>query len=355
MTNAVTLASIAGTGYLRNRIINGNMAIDQRNAGGAITSGYPVDRWRQDSTGQASFSYQQNGGAVTPPTGFTNYLAATSTAAYSPATNTTCLLNSSIEGRNMYDLAWGTAGALTVTLSFWVRSSLTGTHSGSIANGGGNRSYVFSFTISSANTWEYKTITIPGDTTGTWPTDTTAWGGVRFNLGSGTGTYGTTTTGWQAGNPVGLTTAVQVSSVNGATFYVTGTQLEVGTQATPFEWRPYQTEFLMCKRYYQQYNCGASWGSANAVALTATKFATTDSMTVNLSTDCPFRTAPTITLAKSTARAVLSSGIQNVTVGAFMTNAAGNGPITGSYNNNSLNPGYGWIDDIGTIYANAEI
>jgi hypothetical protein len=238
-----------GTGWV-NRIINGDMRIDQRNAGAAVTSGFPVDRWKQDKTTGASFSYQRNAGGVAPPAGFTNYLGCTSTDAYPPATNTTVTIRHYIEGFNTADFAWGTTDAKTVTLSFWVRTSVAGAHSGHVSGAGALRAYVFSFTVSSANTWEYKTITIPGDTSGTWVTDNGLGALVGFNLGTGTGTFGTTTTGWQAGNLVGLTTAVQVSATNGATLYITGVQLEAGSVATPFERRPYGTELALCQRYY---------------------------------------------------------------------------------------------------------
>lgn len=267
MTGALTVPMVvtdSPLGY-RNRIINGGMRIDQRNNGAAITSGYPVDRWRLDTTSQASFSLQRNAGSVTAPVGFSHYLGATSTASYTPAANTTALFSQPIEGFNASDFMWGTANAATVTLSFWVRSSLTGTHSGAITNGATTRSYVFSYTISSANTWEYKTIVVPGDTSGVWTTDNTQWGTVRFNLGTGSGTFGTTSTGWQAGNIVGLTTAVQVSATNGATFYLTGVQLEAGSVATPFERRPYGLELALCQRYYEKsYDQAVVPGTAGA-------------------------------------------------------------------------------------------
>ena len=272
-----------GTGWV-NRIINGDMRIDQRNAGAAVTSGFPVDRWKQDKTTGASFSYQRNAGGVAPPAGFTNYLGCTSTDAYPPATNTTVTIRHYIEGFNTADFAWGTTDAKTVTLSFWVRTSVAGAHSGHVSGAGALRAYVFSFTVSSANTWEYKTITIPGDTSGTWVTDNGLGALVGFNLGTGTGTFGTTTTGWQAGNLVGLTTAVQVSATNGATLYITGVQLEAGSVATPCERRPYGTELALCQRYAFVADGGSGIaGAAGATTNTGQRFV----MPV------PMRSAPT--------------------------------------------------------------
>ena len=239
----------------RNRIINGSMVIDQRNAGASVTPAsivYTLDRWQAVLTQASKYSVQRNAGGVTPPNGFTDYLGCTSTSAYSVLTGDTFSIVQSIEGFNTADLGWGTASAQTVTLSFWVRSSLTGTFGGALANGSGgtNRSYPFSYTISAANTWEQKTVTIAGDTTGTWLTDNNAGILVRFGLGSGA-TFSGTAGAWAAGNLVQPTGTVSVVGTNGATFYITGVQLEAGTVASPFERRDYGRELMMCQRYYE--------------------------------------------------------------------------------------------------------
>ena len=166
MTNAVSLAQQASTGVsqgFKNRIINGAMVIDQRNGGASITptSGqFSVDRWKMVLSQASKYTAQQNAGSVTSPAGFTNYLGITSSSAYSVLSSDYFFISQGIEGYNMADLNWGSANAKTATLSFWVRSSLTGTFGGSIGNVNGDRSYPFSYTISSANTWEYKTVTI---------------------------------------------------------------------------------------------------------------------------------------------------------------------------------------------------
>jgi hypothetical protein len=243
---------------MRNRIINGAMVIDQRNAGASGTaSGYTIDRWNYLPTQSSKGTWQQNAGSVTPPVGFTNYLGFTSSSAYSVITGDTFLFYQPIEGYNVADLGWGTANAKTITISFWVRSSLTGTFGGALINSAENRSYPFSYTISSANTWEYETITIAGDTSGTWLTNNGQGIVVRFGLGSGA-TYSGTAGAWVAGNIVQPTGSVSIVGTNGATFYITGVQLEVGTQATSFEYRQYGTELALCQRYYYKIQANAS-------------------------------------------------------------------------------------------------
>ncbi len=249
------LATYASTGIgFRNRIINGDMRIDQRNAGAAVTPAgvetYTVDRFSYIGTQASKFTFQQNAGSVTPPTGFVNYLGFTvASAVASPAAGDQFALYHKIEGLNCSDLAFGSASASAVTLSFWVRSSLTGTFAGGLVNSAGNRSYVFNYTISAANTWEQKTITIAGDTTGTWLTTNGIGIQLRLDLGSGSNTEGTASA-WQASDKLRTSGAVRVVSTAGATFYITGVQLEAGTVATPFERRPYGTELALCQRYF---------------------------------------------------------------------------------------------------------
>jgi hypothetical protein len=158
-----------------------------------------------------------------------------------------------IEGFNVADLGWGAAGASTVTLSFWVRSSKTGTFSGALQNDTslGNRSYVFTYSISSANTWEQKSITITGDTTGTWYKNNLTGINVMFDLGNGSDLRTATTGSWVAGDYRGANSSVNIFDTSGATFYITGVQLEVGSTATPFERRLYNQELANCQRYYE--------------------------------------------------------------------------------------------------------
>jgi hypothetical protein len=243
----------------RNRIINGAMEIDQRNAGASVTPTvdglYSLDRWQYSISQASKFSIQQNAGSVTPPTGYINYLGVTSLSAYSVISSDLFVIQQNIEGLNCSDLAWGTANAATVTLSFWVRSSLTGTFGGSLRNNDSSRSYPFSFTISSSNTWEQKTITVAGDTTGTWLTTNGTGIRVTFSLGMGSTKSGTAGA-WTAGSYWSPTGATSVVGTNGATFYVTGVQLEAGSVATSFERRSYGQELALCQRYCQTLTSG---------------------------------------------------------------------------------------------------
>ena len=238
-------------GPFTNRIINGDMRIDQRNAGASVTPAvgqYTLDRWVLNASAASKVSVQQNAGSVTPPAGFVNYAGLTSTSAYTVASGDYISFSQIIEGFNVADLGWGTANAKSVTISFWVRSSLTGTFGGVVQNGSLNRSYPFNYTISSANTWEQKSVTIPGDTSGTWATGNTAGISLLFGIGVGT-TYQGTAGSWASANYSSATGATNIVGTNGATFYITGVQLEAGSVATPFERRSYGQELALCQRY----------------------------------------------------------------------------------------------------------
>ena len=264
MTKAVELAQVASTGVseaFKNRIINGAMVIDQRNAGtyAAYAAGsYIVDRFLYTSSQASKLVLGQNLGVapVTPPAGFVNYLGAQSQSAYTVGASEIFAIIQVIEGYNIADLGWGTANAQTITLSFWVRSSLTGTFGGAL-NNGGSRSYPFTYTISSANTWTKIAITIPGDTSGTWGSTNLTGVQVWFSLGIGSNFSGTAGA-WAAGFYGSATGATSVVGTNGATFYITGVQLEVGSTATSFDYRPYTTELQLCQRYLPAFRATAS-------------------------------------------------------------------------------------------------
>jgi len=241
---------------MKNRIINGAMVIDQRNAGASVTptttgSWFAVDRFQTWVSQNSKLTMQQNAGSVTPPVGFSNYLGFTSSSAYSLTSTDYFYFEQRIEGFNTADLQWGTANAKTVTLSFQVYSSLTGTFGGSILNGANTRSYPFSYSISSANTWTSISVTIAGDTSGTWVGATNGTG-IDISWGLGCGSTRVNTAGvWATGQYLASTGATSVVGTSGATFYITGVQLEVGSSATGFEYRQYQQELALCQRYYQ--------------------------------------------------------------------------------------------------------
>ena len=249
------------TGYygFKNRLINGAMVIDQRAAGASVgTTGAnyaSCDRWGFAYSAASKFTAQQNAGSVTPPVGFTNYFGCTSSSAYSIGAGDYFTVGQKIEGFNIADLAWGTASASSVTLSFRVYSSLTGTFGGSLQNSAQNRSYPFSYTISSANTWTTINITIAGDTSGTWVTNNGIGINLQFSLGTGS-TFSASAGSWAAGNYFSATGATSVVGTNGATFYITGVQLEKGSTATSFDYRPYGTELALCQRYFETVGCG---------------------------------------------------------------------------------------------------
>lgn len=238
----------------RNKIINGAMEIDQRNAGSAVTISdqYTLDRWSAYENTDGTFTVQRS---TTAPTGFSNSLLATITSADSSlTTNQQCIpCRQWIEAASMTDLAWGTASAKSITLSFWVRGSVTGTYGITVSNSANDVVYAATYTISAANTFEFKTITIPGPTSGTWPTDNGRGMIVTWSLGAGPSVTVSSNNSWISSPGTAVYAAVgqtNVVATNGATWFITGVQLEVGSSATPFERRPYGLESALCERYY---------------------------------------------------------------------------------------------------------
>lgn len=238
----------------KNRLINSDMRIDQRNAGASKSyaansaAAYSLDRWNGENKTDGTFTIQQ---ISTAPAGFINSLGFTVTATDTSIGATQyAIVSQAIEGLNVADLGWGTANAKTVTLSFQVYSSLTGTFGGAFSNSAQNRSYPFTYTISSANTWTQISITVAGDTTGTWLTTNGVGVYVFFGLACGS-TYSGTAGSWAGAAYLSATGAQNVMNTNGSTWYVTGVQLEVGSYATGFEYVDYGTQLLMCQRYYQ--------------------------------------------------------------------------------------------------------
>jgi hypothetical protein len=234
----VPFAGISNPVGVRNILINGDMSIDQRNNGASLTivsaaAMYPVDRFAAlNNTSQATTNSVQR--VADAPSGF-KYSAKFTTGTGGAATaSQQARFFQTIEGNNMINLSFGTASAKTISLSFYVKASQTGTFGGSLREANGARSYPFTYTISSGNTWEYKTIVIPGDTSGTWATDNAASMNVFFDLGSGSNFLGTAGA-WTASNFLGATGGTSTVAVTGATWQITGVQLEAGTSASDFE------------------------------------------------------------------------------------------------------------------------
>jgi len=253
ITNSNGLSGNAiGPGF-KNRIINGDMRIDQRNAGASVsnlatTEQYTLDRWSIYGTSASKFTAQQSS---TAPSNYTNSFLLTSSAATTPASGDAYGFRQKIEGYNVSDLSFGSATAATITLSFWVRSSIIGTYAIGLFNSAQNRSYVNTYTISVANTWEQKSVTITGDTSGTWLTTNGTGLDVWWDLGSGSGLNATAGV-WNSSLKARTSSSSNWIGTNGATFYITGVQLEVAPSATSFDYRDYGRELILCQRYYEK-------------------------------------------------------------------------------------------------------
>jgi hypothetical protein len=267
-----TVSNMAG----RNRIINGGMRIDQRNGGASVTVNtgnafYSVDRYFGAGTNSAGvFTLQQS---TETPAGFNNSVKVTVTTSATASGTDNYRFNQAIEGFNTADFGWGSANAKAVTLSFWVRSSLTGTFGGALQNADKSRNYPYTYTITAADTWEHKTITIAGDTTGTWVTNNGIGLLVVWCLGAAD-RLGTANT-WSSTRYDGALGQVQLINTSGATFYITGVQLEAGSVATPFEHRQYGQELALCMRYYETGNAAAGSRSGDNIAVMYSYFAAT--------------------------------------------------------------------------------
>ena len=278
----------------RNMIINGNMQIAQRGTSSGVSTGqntYLIDRFLariQGSTGAATVSRETDA-----PNGLSKSLKITvDTADSTLDAGHYNRVHQEIEGYNGAQLKWGTADAKPASLSFWVKSSVTGTYSVGIYNGNADRSYVSEYTISAANTWEYKTIYIAPITTGSWVIDNSAEFRISWSLGAGN-TFSTGTVDqWQSAFNFSSSNNVNLMATLNATFFLTGVQLEVGDTATPFEHRSYSDQLQACKRYYQQKN-----DSQNALA--SGIWYTSSQVLAYGKFDTTMRAAPTITVSSS--------------------------------------------------------
>jgi hypothetical protein len=340
--NSMTPTADSLQGF-RNRIINGDMGIDQRNAGASITpanEAYTLDRWSAYTNGAGVYTVQRSS---TAPAGFVNSLLCTVTTVDSSVSGSDYyMLQQRIEGLNVSDLGWGTANAKTVTISFWVRSSITGTYTVKLGNSAPDRSYVATYSISSANTWEQKTITIAGDTSGTWLTTNGIGIEIRFAMAIGSSFTTSSPNQWVAANVFGSTTASNNwIGTNGATFYITGVQLEVGSVATPFERIDYGRELALCQRYYQRAT-NSSGGIRYLSILQA--FSTAGVYGVLLRFPVTFRATPSISISSSFGGFYNSSSATASTSQPTSINTDGQAVQTGDWGGGSgLTAGQGLV------------
>ena len=280
----------------KNRIINGGMQFNQRYGSTAFTNAatneYSLDRWSCYGTNASKFTIQRS---TTAPAGFTYSLLVTSLAATTPGSTDIYIFRQYIEGNNVADLGWGSASAKPITVSFWARSSVTGTYACIIKNGAENRSYGFTYTINAADTFEYKTVTIQGDTTGGWSTDTALGMQIVFSLGAGASAGLISAGSWQSTNAWGVTGQSNLITTSGATLYISGVQIEVGTVATSWDFRSYGTELALCQRYYVDLanNGGSVQNTYRAIGFASTY--TTTAGTYITQVPVPMRILPSLT------------------------------------------------------------
>jgi hypothetical protein len=298
------------------------MTIDQRNAGASVTQGtsdtYSLDRFLGYGNITSKFTMQQSS---TAPAGFVNSVVITSSAATVVGSSDQYYFAQKIEGYNTADLGWGTANAKTVTLSFWARASVIGTYSVFLLNDGSAYSYVANYTISVANTFEYKTITIVAPTVGTWLTTNGVGIYLGWDLGSGS-TFNQTAGSWQAANKRATSGSTQLVATSGATLYITGAQLEVGSTATSFDYRPYGTEFSLCERYFQKYKGNSVGGSADGAFVAAPIFTATESYTGL--TFPQMRTGPSLSYSSLNDFTFYSDATSRTPLTNFVTNGSSN-------------------------------
>lgn len=333
---ADTLA-VQGQLGLRNKIINGAMMIDQRNAGASVSvtgNVYTIDRWNGGGVNDGVLAIQQ---VSDGPTGFKNSLKVTvSTADTSLGATQYARIGQLIEGYNVSDLAGGTASPATITFSFWVKSSLTGTFGGYLSSGDESRIYIYQYTINSANTWEYKTVTVTLPTSGTWATNNDAGMRAFFSLGAGS-TYTNTANTWITSYAQQASGNINVINTLSATWQITGVQLEKGSTATPFENRLYGTELALCQRYYQKsYDTNSSVPTVNTVsgAIGGYKDRTSDTSFLSVRFKTEMRATPTVTTYDYQGNAGKMAGGSNASLSAtvYQQGTSGFNVVSGTGN-----------------------
>jgi hypothetical protein len=333
MSKAQGIAQSANQGQFKNRIINGDMRIDQRNNGAAVSGSthFPVDRFKAEYSGSGALTSQQSTDA---PIGFTNSVRITVTTVDSSiSSNEYYQFTQMIEGNNLADFNLGTANCSSMAVSFWVKASQTGTYSVQLANSAGTRCYPSTITVNSSNTWEYKTISVPATTAGTFLNDSGVGIGIRIGFAYGSGFNGATANTWGNFSSFAssfVTPSNNMMATNGATFFLTGVQLEKGSTATSFDYRPYGTELALCQRYYEKsYNIDVAPGNAagtnNAPGSVGMYFEGCTAVSATIFYKVTKRAQPTITPYNPS----------NGTSGVIANSSAGNLAVTVS--NNGVN------------------
>tara|TARA_A100001201_G_scaffold139117_1_gene130735 strand:- start:161 stop:1180 length:1020 start_codon:yes stop_codon:yes gene_type:complete len=313
MSKAAELANLIGNinagggGVNRNAIINGSMNLAQRGTSFTVTNEYGLDRWfcRENTDGALTFSQDS-----TSPDGFSKSLKVNvDTADSSIGSSQFAYLAQRIEGFNIETFAFGSSAAKTIVLSFYVRCSVTGTFGGAITNGGNdNRSFAFTYDVNSANTWERKSITIVGDTTGTWNIDNSQEMAVFWSLGAGSG-HKKAKGSWDATASVQSASEAGVELIGNAsaTWFITGVQLEVGQNATEFEHEPFERTLEKCQRYFykEDYTVGS-----NTTGPFACQYVDTHRF-LHLYHPTTMRTTPTSTVSSNQSLTEYQSTIRN--------------------------------------------
>ena len=339
--------SSSGLYGFKNRIINGAMVIDQRATTVTTASTFTVDRWQVDNlTTSGGVSFAQSS---TAPAGFNNSLKITVTSADSSvAVSDIVEFRQWVEGYNFGDLNFGSANAQAVTLSFWVNSSITGTYGVSLRNSDSNRVYVSTYTISSANTWEQKTITVAGDTTGTWLTTNGRGLGITFAVMAGSNFQGTANT-WGTTNNRTTSAQANLLATNGATFYITGVQLEKGSTATSFDYRDYGRELMLCQRYYYGYVSGSGKLVARGGYYSSTQ------VEGSIYFPTTMRTTPTLVATSGTNYYIVYRGGGDDAINSLTLNNEGSAASVSVYNNADASGTIGYAAQIATNNASASV
>ena len=366
-TCTAKLTSIGGGGLShRNMIINGGMIVSQRGTGTLTVSNsgqnYQVDMYRGRANGGGQFSIQQ---VIDAPsgTGLYNSLKLQVTTADTSIGNTDYYeVIQYIEGSSLLPTEYGGSGAKTCTLSFYVKSNVTGTHTGAIGNEGNNRGFGFNYTINSANTWERKTITIPGDTTGTWNKNNSVGAKIIFSLGIGANFATANVSTWEARETMGTDDGQNLIASTSNNLYLTGIQFEVGNIATTFEHRSIGDELLRCKRYYyQEYRNGSTGGNgAGIFAMGMTANSSSGSIYATMNHPVEMRAAPTATFSGTFAAHRFGVAINQITAanmsGSNYHNSTTATTISGT--NSGSTPGQGTLAFLegvpGTMMFSAE-